>query len=533
MSYTPNLQKAPHFTVLTFSRQRFTLCPPIAAQKNMTTPISNNPDSEGLPLQELNIVPDWLKSSPKSFENHSGEDTERRPRRDRGPRDMNAPRRDRDQRPPRRPEPGGQGRPPRREHDRDRDRGPRPVPQGRPQMEPRSAPPPIVPLEISFLPEEKGFASMLETMKHSPRAYALFDVAKLVLNKPERHVVKLSRKPGADGACAPLFLVVADESVFLSQDDAVRHIFRRQMDKLSKQEKKPCDPPKGNFAFVNRCGITGEIFGPPNHHEYQSLIVRHHQRRLRHMPFEDFRARIETSKDPEVVKQWVESRSFITEYQCIACAEPKICATREELEKHITETHLAQLITNAPELQINGANSRQQPIAGIAEALRIAWVSERKFPLKTAQVISDKLRHAGFHFFKHAKGITYVSNVRMKRFETLDGLSEQVQKIITFLRAHPDSVRKQLAESLQAADADRLIADLHWLIQEGYVVEFSDGRLWTQENRPPKPAEPKAAPTPATESTTVVAEVPAPVETPALLASQPAVENPPASTEPV
>lgn len=343
---------------------------------------------------------------------------------------------------------------------------------------------------------------MIETLKHSPRAYALFDIAKLILNKPERHLVKLALKPGADGARAPLFLVLADEAVFQSQTEALHYIFRRHGDKLCRQEKKPCDPPKGNFACINRCGITGEIFGPPNYHEYQSTIVRFHQRRLRHMPFEDFKSRIQTSRDPDAIAKWTESKSFVYEYHCLLCAEPKAMASREEVEKHVVETHLPQLITSAPEPQITGNASRLQPVDGIAEAVRIAWISERKFPLKTAQTLSDRLRPEGFHFFKHGKGVTYVGSVRPKRFETLDGLSDQVQKIITFLRAHPDSVRKQVAENLQSPDGERLMADLHWLIQEGYVVEFSDGRLWALENRPPKPTEP-------------VAETPAPVAPPA------------------
>lgn len=352
-----------------------------------------------------------------------------------------------------------------------------------------------------FVPDEKGFAAMVEAMQHSHRAYALFDVAKLVLNKAERHFVKLSRPTGN------LFQVIADESVFLSQDEALRRLLRRPSDKLCREEKKPVEPPKGNFAFVSRCGITGVLFGPPNHHEYQSLIVRHHQRRLRHMPFEDFKARIQTTTDPEAIKQWIESKSFITEYHCLLCAEAKPVATREELEKHVADTHLAQLIASAPEIMVTGVASRQQPSPGVAEAVRLAWLTERRFPLKTAQTISERLRAESFHFFKHGKGTTYVTFIKPKRFETLDGLSDQIQKIITYLRAYPDSVRKRLAENLQAADADRLLTDLHWLIQEGYVVEFADGKLWALENRPPKP--------PAAEPVATAAPVPEPVAPPA------------------
>ncbi len=485
----------------------------------MTTP---TPDNQSLPLDELNIVPEWLKSLPKSYEHHAGEAPDRR---DRGDRDRRPPRPQGD-RPPRR-EGGGL---PRRE-------GPRPMERrAAPPIERR--PPPPAPIEISFLPEEKGLAAMIETMKHSPRAYALFDVAKLILNKPERHLVKLALKPGTDGTRAPLFLAVADETVFQSQNEALRHVFRQHADKLCRQEKKPCDPPKGNFTCVNRCGITGEIFGPPNYHEYQTTIVRFHQRRLRHMQFDEFKSRIQTSQNPDAVKQWLESRSSVTEFTCLQCTEPKPLATREELEKHITETHLAQLVTSAPELQIHGVASRQQPWAGLSEAVRIAWVSEWRFPLRTAQTLSDRLRPEGFHFFKHRKGATYVSHIRPKRVESLDGLSDQIQKIITFLRSHPDSVRKQLAENLQITDPDRLLADLHWLITEGSVVEFSDGRLWALENKPPVEAKPEPAPKRSKSTQATPAETePAPCsvnvpETPTDVPAAPVEPTPPEAVVP-
>lgn len=465
----------------------------------MTTP---NPDNQALPLDELNIVPEWIKATPKSYENHAGEEPDR-PRRDWGDRDRRPPR-PRGDRPPRPqgdrpPRPRGD-RPPRRE-------GPRP-----PERKPALPPPPAA-VEIQFLPEEKGLAAMVETMKHSPHAYALFDVAKLILNKPERHLLKLALKPGADGTRAPLFLALADEMVCQNKDEAVRHVFRRHADKLYRTEKKPCDPPKGAFASVNRCGITGEIFGPSNYHDYQATIVRFHQRRLRYMSFDDFRARIQTVKDEAVVKQWVESKSFVTEFHCLFCAEAKPFASREEIEKHLTETHLAALVTSGPELQISGAASRQQTWAALSEAVRIAWISEWRFPLRTAQLLSDRLRPEGFHFFKHRKGVTYVSHIKPKRIESLDGLSDQIQKILTFLRAHPDSVRKQLADNLQISDQDRFMADLHWLIAEGSVVEFADGRLWALENKPPTEAKPEPAPSPG-QPDAVAAPAPPPAEAP-------------------
>jgi hypothetical protein len=509
---------------------------------NSEPPVTNPTPAEhrDLPLEELELTPEWVKSSGKSYADHTGADREakyesRRPNRDRD--------RDRHPRPPkpaesrdrRGPRPDRRGGGPPQRHDRDR--GPS-----------KPAAPPVLPVEVTFQPEDKGFAAMIEAMKQTQRAYALFDIAKLVLNKPERHWVKFTAKPAADGTPAPLFLVTPGENIFLRQDEAVRFVLRHHAEMVYREKKTPIDPPKGNFTFVNRCGLTGVWLGPPNYHEYQSRLVRHHQQRLRHIPFDEFKSRIQTVKDPEAIKAWVESMSVKSEYECILDTEPKTYATRDELERHFVETHLAQFITSAPEVRISGTASRQLQNAALVETVRLAWMQERKFPLKTANEMRGKLRHEGFHFFKDPKGITYIGRVKPQRFESIAHLTDQIQKIILYLREHFGCTRKQLIahfvprpaatapaptpapDSAAASPApvsteaqapactpdtepaapsaptppvpseeDRVLTDLHWLIQDGYVVEFSNGRLWALADKPPQPPTPAAAP-PTTES---------------------------------
>jgi len=530
-------------------------------------PVANTTpaEDEALPLEELELTPQWVKSSGKSYANHSGGDRE--PRRE-GRRPDGDRRRsnDLDQRPrsPRPPESGDR-------------RGPRPEqrrggpPPQRRDMERRPAPaaPPTLPIEVTFHPEEKGFAAMIEAMKHNQRAYTLFDIAKLVLNKPERHLVKFSRQPAASGTPEPLFLVMPGENVFLRQDEAVRFALRQHAGMILKEKKTPIDPPKGNFTFVNRCGLTGIWLGPPNYHEYQSRLVRHHQQRLRHMHFEEFKSRIQTVKDPEAVKAWVDSMSFKTEYECLLDPEPKTFSTRDEVENHFVENHLAKFVTPAPEVRISGVASRQLQNPALLETIRLAWEQERKFPLKTANEMRGRLRHEGFHFFKDSKGITFIGRIKPQRFESIGHLSEQIQKIILFLREHVGSKRKRLVEhfapptpapaatpapmidtvaiasglttdvNAPAAPApvmpsteDRVLADLHWLIQDGYVVEFSDGRLWAQPDKPPQPVSTKKPKTTATETPAENAAVsPAPTATESPTEPAPAVETVPPSAE--
>jgi hypothetical protein len=466
-----------------------------------------------LSLDELNLTPDWMKAPAKSFDRHPGEAPDRKrdltdrrgpPRNRRGPKSEGGggPRRDR---PPRKPASGR----------------PAPRPAG-----PPAPPPPPLPVDVTFVPHEPAFGPMIETLKQTARAYALFDLAKLVLNKPDRHNVKLTHKDGQ------FHLGLLTGGVFLSQEEAVRSSLRHGAGKLFTAVEKPVDPPKGNFQFVNRCGLTGEILGPPNFHEYQTRLVKHHQQRLAHLPFDRFKSRIETIHDPEAVKAWVESRSKTTEYTCLLDAEPKVFTDRSDLEKHVRQNHLDKIVATVGICELTGVMARQVEDRRLLEAIRRAWESERRFPIKTVNELRPLLVKAGLHFFKHKKGITYLSRIKPNRFDSISHLTEHVQKIITYLRAHPDATRKQLAAHLAPVDENLLAADLHWLIQDGYVIEFYDGKLWALDDRPPKPApvpatEPAPAPAPNPAESAPILDASTTAAPPAAVAeSAPVGENP-------
>ena len=66
--------------------------------------------------------------------------------------------------------------------------------------------------------------------------------------------------------------------------------------------------------MINKCGVTGELLGPPNYHRYNQMVQQHYAAKVTRMPFEAFRSRIETVRDPEVVNQWLEKMKKVTRY---------------------------------------------------------------------------------------------------------------------------------------------------------------------------------------------------------------------------
>lgn len=523
------------------------------------------PDSE-LDLDKL-FLPAWAQEPSASKYAHYEGETERFDRR-----------RDRDRRgprPPRRDGPNG----PRRDGNRPRGerRGP-PRPEGergRPGGGPRPdfrrgerrewrAPLPLPEIEASLRPEGKGVESLARQIKMTGRAYPLFDIAQMILQKPERHMVVFSVKKNAQGQpIQPLFVCALDDTLWLSEDEAVAHVLKKHFATFYQTERTATEPPKGKYTFVAQCSLSGIILGPPNHHDYQNQLRKLHGERFSRMPFEEYKSRVRIVRDEEVVKKWVDDQSWKTEYLCLNMPEPLRLANMEAVEQHFRQTHKENIIKPVESHTLNGAAARALRSAELARLVRSVCEDQRRFPLQLATVLSQQFAGHGLQFFKVNKTLTHVCVARPRYLDlTATPVSEGVKRIVEYINATPKCTRRQLIETLapsppspvvpsagadvppasQAESAEptpeqtAVIADLHWLIHEGHVIEFATGILETAKKPQPKP-EPRVAPKPAQAAPSAEAVVEAAVEAPAAppephpeAAAVPAAESPQPAT---
>src|ERR1019366_6901916 len=402
--------------------------------------MSTLPDSE-LDLDKL-FLPAWAQEpSASKYAKYEGEterydrrgDRDRRgprpPRRD-GPtgprRDDNRPRGDR-RGPPR---PGGGA--PRPEGERGRPAGgPRPdFRRGEPR-ERRPVPPPLVEIDLSLRPEEKGVESLARQIKMTGRAYPLFDIAQMILQKPERHTVVFNTKKNAEGKpVQPLFICALDDTLWLSEDEAVAHVLRKHFATFYEAERTATEPPKGTYTFVAQCGMSGAILGPPNHHDYQNQLRKLHAERFSRMPFDAFKSRVKIVRDAEVVKKWIEGQSFKTEYVCLNVPEPLKLASLEEVEKHFRATHKDSIIKPVETLTVAGLPSRSLRSSGLQRLIRQEWEHQKFFPLPIATKLSQQFAQYGLQFFKVNKTVTHVSVARPQYLDLeTTPVSENIKRI--------------------------------------------------------------------------------------------------------
>src|ERR1051325_1603914 len=414
-----------------------------------TKHMSTSPEAD-FDLEKL-FLPAWAKESPQHNRYAKYEGAPERERRD----DR---RRDGRDRPPRRPDyPGARG--PSGPKGPDRGGGPRPPrPAGgkgrdRRQDAGRQGPAPLPAVQIAFTPEEHGVDFLAKQIRMTGRAYPLFEIAQLILQKPERHAVPCSLRKKPDGTTIqPLFLCAMDDTLWLSENEAVRYVLDRHFSTFYQAERTQIDPPKGVYTFVAQCGMSGVILGPPNYHDYQNQLRKLHAERFARMPFEMFKNRVKIVRDEEVVKKWIEEQSWKTEYLCLNMPEPVKLPNMEAVEKHFRETHKENIVKQVEMHTLSGTAARNIRSSELARLVRTIWEDQRKFPLQIATALSQQFASRGLQFFKVNRTVTHVSVARPHYLDMqATPVSEGVKRIVDFINATPKCTRRQLLAALAPA----------------------------------------------------------------------------------
>lgn len=351
---------------------------------------------------------------------------------------------------------------------------------------------------VTFYPEDTSFKVLSDAIRKSCRTFELFYIAKSVVEKNDRFVAVVQRlQPGARGNAsqpaegegaprtptvkpAPFFISVPDGVPFETEDAAIAHVLEKHLGLFFDTAEVEIDPPKGNFQVVNRCPMTGTLLAPPNYHLYNQILTQHHAANIR-MPFEAFKAKIETVRDPELVAQWLEKMKKATRYtwkpapakgaakavaasataetpaavegEAVAADAPAAEATApvaetaaqpsfdslEEARQHLLTTARERVVRTVEQLRFPGRLLENVPAnTEIRRAVEGALAAQRRFPLDTANALRGRLRREHFTIFKKgSKGISYVCAVKRRFRVPGQAFAESLSALIEFIEANP------------------------------------------------------------------------------------------------
>jgi hypothetical protein len=397
---------------------------------------------------------------------------------------------------------------------------------------------------VTFYPDDTGFSALAKAIRSSCRTYELFEIARVIIGKNDRFIAVIQHKPAETAAAAkpaPFAISVPDGVPFESEQAAINHVFEKHFGQFFDTAEVEIEAPKGNFQVVNRCSVTGELLGPPNYHRYNQIVQLHHAANIK-LPFEVYRGKIESVREPEVIAQWQEKMKKTVRYTwkvavaaapvapaAVAAAEPvegadapvaepvvaaavEVAASvsfdsLEDARQYLLATVKDKVVRTVESLRFSGKNLETLPAGEIRRTLEGALERQRRFPLDTANALRGRLRREGFTIFKKgSKGVSYVCAVKRKFRIPNQTFSDSIGALINFLEVNPMIKASDLADKFlgysapakvaapaegeaaapvapaltaeQNAKLNRLNGDLRWLVSEGYVTEFIDGRLF-------------------------------------------------------
>jgi hypothetical protein len=392
---------------------------------------------------------------------------------------------------------------------------------------------PIV--EVNFYPQDDAFDALVARLRANYRTYELFELVRLILAKPERMVVAVAALADvkSGGKRSLMYYSVPDNLPFLEEDAAVEHVMANYLDRFFSVETVEVEPPKGNFVVVQRCGVTGELLGPPNYHRYAGFVQEHFSKRINGMSFERFQAKIETLKDPESVSSWIEKMKQGFRYteilpevesaqnpeageeagESAPVREAAVFDDRDAVKRYLLNHRKADLIGSAEWIRMDGKALEALPAGPLKRSIETVYEKQKRFPLETANNVRGRLRRENFTIYKRgSKGASMVCAVKRKFRDPKTVFSDSIIQLIGFIEEHPmvhahdlperflglepmkmpvpvakdidedeHAVAKTSEPTLKPEDAQRLLElsrDLKWLVSEGYVSEYGDGRLF-------------------------------------------------------
>ncbi len=188
----------------------------------------------------------------------------------------------------------------------------------------------------------------------------------------------------------------------------------------------------------------------------------------------------------------------------------------EEAKAYLLTQARDKVVKTTESARFHGRLGETLPQGEIRRAIEGALERQRRFPLDTANALRGRLRREHFTIFKKgSKGVSYVCAVKRKFRVPDQAFSDSIGNVISFIEAHPmirasELVGKFLGINLpkpaapvaevatpageapatqplktepeltveQREKIARMQGDLRWLVTEGYVTEFIDGRLF-------------------------------------------------------
>lgn len=333
--------------------------------------------------------------------------------------------------------------------------------------------------EVKILPETKALGTIIRKLQSDTHAYKLKDLAYFFLDNPSSVLLKITPKRDAAGrstptSSAPVSFCQCKACGFASteQGDVLEHIVSAHLGEYYDSKEVECEPPKGNFNCVAKCGLSGVLLGPPNIHEFNAVVKEMIRTRYPEMSEEQYRAHIEMVRDADTIEEWRKTATKKTVFFAKGTADQEGAQSfsREQAEGEFKRTILPSLIDTPKNLMITADVAMKSPVKPLQWAVKDALEAERRAPYNMCFALRGAFHHRKMKFFRanDSRGPEFVTNVEYKEFDAEHAIPE-LAAAAKFVAEHPCCDKTEFP---QEPDFEKHLA---WLVTTGHAVAFTNG----------------------------------------------------------
>ena len=333
--------------------------------------------------------------------------------------------------------------------------------------------------EVKILPETKALGTIIRKLQSDTHAYKLKDLAYFFLDNPSSVLLKITPRRDAAGRStptpsSPVSFCQCKACGFASteQGDVLDHIVSAHLGEYYDSKEVECEPPKGNFNCVAKCGLSGVLLGPPNIHEFNAVVKEMIRTRYPEMSDEQYRAHIEMVRDADTIEEWRKTATKKTVFFAKGTADQEGAQSfsREQAEGEFKRTILPSLIDTPKNLMITADVAMKSPVKPLQWAVKDALEAERRAPYNMCFALRGAFHHRKMKFFRanDSRGPEFVTNVEYKEFDAEHAIPE-LAAAAKFVAEHPCCDKTEFP---QEPDFEKHLA---WLVTTGHAVAFTNG----------------------------------------------------------
>lgn len=326
--------------------------------------------------------------------------------------------------------------------------------------------------EVKVLPDTKALGTIIRKLQNDIHAYKLKDLAYFFLDNLSSVLLKVTPRPStgnANGAGVGFVQCKACGFASTKEEDVIDHVVSAHLGDYYDAKEVECEPPKGNFNCVAKCGLSGVLLGPPNIHEFNSTVKEMVRTKYPEMSEDQYRAHIEMVRDVDTIEEWRKGATRKTVFVQKG-VEGAAELSREQAEGEFRRTIMPALLDRPKHLMIVADMAMKSPVKPLQWAAKDAIEAERRAPYGMCFALRGAFHHRKLKFFRvnDSRGQEFVSNVEYKEFDSAHAIPE-LREAAEFIAAHPCCDKSEFPAD---KDFDKHLA---WLVSTGHVVAFTNG----------------------------------------------------------